>query len=44
MSYEEMLHSHSSTGAIFALKNMGWHDTVKQDISLKEQPLFPNED
>jgi len=30
MSYEELLLDKSPTGAIFALKNMGWHD--KQEL------------
>lgn len=32
--YEEQLQIGNTTGAIFALKNMGWHD--KQDIDLKD--------
>lgn len=33
MDYEQLLESKSSTGAIFALKNMGWSD--KQEIEQK---------
>lgn len=30
-SYEEMLHTKTSTGAIFALKNMGWKDKIETE-------------
>lgn len=42
MNYEEMLDSKGVAGAIFALKNMGWHDKVQQDVTVTEQPLFPD--
>jgi len=32
-SYEDRLSEHSCAGAIFALKNMGWHDKTEQDIT-----------
>ena len=32
MEYEKALQGHSPTGAIFALKNLGWRD--KQDVEL----------
>lgn len=34
MSYEEMLLSRSSTGAIFALKNMGWSDKTEVETTV----------
>ena len=37
MSYEEMLLSKSSTGAIFALKNMGWKDKTEQEQTIIEK-------
>lgn len=30
--YEKKLHGNSCTGAIFALKNMGWKDKTEQEI------------
>ena len=33
MSYEEMLLTKVSSGAIFALKNMGWKDKTETDIT-----------
>lgn len=32
--YEQRLYSQSPTGAIFALKNMGWKDKTEQDLNL----------
>jgi hypothetical protein len=32
MAYEQKLSSNACTGAIFALKNMGWKDKVEQEI------------
>jgi hypothetical protein len=32
-AYEKRLHAHNPTGAIFALKNMGWSD--RQDIGIE---------
>ena len=34
MNYEEMLTDGKPTGAIFALKNMGWHDKVENQHSI----------
>ena len=31
--YEKMLHNGQCTGAIFALKNMGWKDKTEQEIT-----------
>lgn len=36
-SYEEMLLSRTATGAIFALKNMGWSDKSEVDVNAKVQ-------
>lgn len=33
--YELMLQSQNCTGAIFALKNMGWQDKAQQEVSFK---------
>jgi hypothetical protein len=35
VNYEEMLHYGNTTGAIFALKNMGWKDTQHVDHTTK---------
>lgn len=32
-AYEQRLHGNSPTGAIFALKNMGWKDKTEQDVN-----------
>ena len=32
--YEKRLHEQACTGAIFALKNMGWKDKTEQDVNL----------
>jgi hypothetical protein len=32
-AYESRLHGNSPTGAIFALKNMGWEDRSQREIS-----------
>ena len=37
--YEEKLHSTNPTGAIFALKNFGWIDTTKTDLSITVNPF-----
>ena len=37
--YEEKLHSTNPTGAIFALKNFGWVDTTKTDLSITVNPF-----
>lgn len=36
MEYEEQLQHGSTTGAIFALKNMGWIDKVESDININQ--------
>lgn len=38
-SYEEMLLSKASTGAIFALKNMGWIDKTHSDITTNDKDI-----
>lgn len=38
-SYEMMLGDKSATGAIFALKNMGWIDKVNTDITTKGESI-----
>ena len=38
-SYEMMLGDKASTGAIFALKNMGWIDRVNTDITTKGESI-----
>lgn len=42
--YEEQLQYGNSTGAIFALKNMDWHDKTEHDLSNKDGSLnkLPN--
>ena len=35
-AYEERLHGNSPTGAIFALKNMGWSDRSEHEITGKD--------
>jgi hypothetical protein len=35
-AYEERLHGNSPTGAIFALKNMGWTDKQEREITGKD--------
>lgn len=42
MCYEEMLETKFSTGAIFALKNMGWSDKQEIDHTTKGNELKPN--
>jgi hypothetical protein len=45
--YEELLQVGNTTGAIFALKNMGWIDRVNNDLTTKGEsiytPLTPKE-
>ena len=36
MNYEQNLQFNNSTGSIFALKNMDWHDTVENKHSFDE--------
>jgi hypothetical protein len=36
MNYEEMLCEKSPAGAIFALKNMGWHDKHESELTGKD--------
>lgn len=45
--YEEQLHEGNVTGAIFALKNMGWVDAKQIDLQDKRKSVdevFPSED
>ena len=42
MTYEERLHGNSPTGAIFALKNMGWSDRKELDHSSSDGSMRPN--
>lgn len=39
--YENKLHSTTPTGAIFALKNMGWRDKVETGFTNKEGQDIP---
>lgn len=39
--YEEKLYGQACTGAIFALKNFGWHDKTQQDITLTTEAPQP---
>jgi hypothetical protein len=40
-AYEERLHGANATGAIFALKNMGWSDKQEHELSGKDGgPIF----
>lgn len=43
MNYEQLLESKASTGAIFALKNMGWKDKIEQDINSKQEIVWNEE-
>jgi hypothetical protein len=43
MSYEERLMGQACTGAIFALKNMGWKDKVEQEQYGKDGGPIQNE-
>ena len=36
MSYEERLSESACTGAIFALKNMGWKDKSEQEVTMPQ--------
>jgi len=42
MNYEEMLGDKSCTGAIFALKNMGWMDRSEIDLNNIQKPTPKN--
>ena len=42
MTYEERLHGNSPTGAIFALKNMGWSDRQELDHSNSDGSMRPS--
>ena len=37
--YEKALHSNTVTGAIFALKNMGWKDRQDIDVTSGDKPI-----
>lgn len=39
LEYEEMLSTGNTTGAIFALKNFGWHDKTEQDITTNGESI-----
>ena len=39
--YEELLQVGNTTGAIFALKNMGWIDSTKTDITTNGKDITP---
>jgi hypothetical protein len=39
-SYEVKLHSTNPTGAIFALKNLGWTDNNKSEVSIVVHPFI----
>lgn len=41
MNYEERLAENSCTGAIFALKNMGWKDKTEVDATVRTEPPQP---
>ena len=43
VEYEEQLQHGNTTGAIFALKNMGWKDKTEGDHSVKEFNIKPIE-
>lgn len=36
MAYEQKLNTKNVTGAIFALKNMGWRDRVQNDLTINK--------
>lgn len=40
-SYETRLHYQSPTGAIFALKNMNWHDRTEHDLRSGDGSMSP---
>ena len=40
MHYEDRLHGNSPTGAIFALKNMGWKDRQEHDHRAPDGPVM----
>lgn len=40
-TYEEMLFEGKPTGAIFALKNMGWKDKTEADVTIRDLPPIP---
>lgn len=41
LAYEERLHGNSPTGAIFALKNMGWSDKIEQAHTSPDGSMTP---
>lgn len=41
-AYELRLEDSKPTGAIFALKNLGWVDSREYKHEVKDQPLFPD--
>jgi hypothetical protein len=44
MAYEEKLSSNTVTGAIFALKNMGWKDKTEIDQTVRNAPVLVERD
>ena len=38
--YEQLLHTDKPSGAIFALKNMGWSDTKKDEVKVTVNPFI----
>ncbi len=42
--YEEQLQHGNVTGAIFALKNMGWKDKTEQDLNIKGELNYTTEE
>ena len=42
--YEEQLQHGNVTGAIFALKNMGWKDKSEQDLNIKGELNYTSEE
>ena len=39
MTYEELLHTATPTGAIFALKNFGWYDNIGIDHNMSDNVI-----
>lgn len=43
MQYEQLLESKGATGAIFALKNMGWKDKIEQEVTTNQSIVWHEE-
>ena len=43
MQYEQLLESKGATGAIFALKNMGWKDKTEQEVTTNQSIVWHEE-